>query len=68
MLSSIWVSLSGAISRDTSFWISGMVAQRCGKGFRDEARAINGAGSFFMGLSAALADSERRRANVEGKG
>jgi fluoride ion exporter CrcB/FEX len=70
MLSYIWVNVrgAGAIRTDARFWISGIVGQRSSKGFRDDTLTVNVTGSFMIGLFAALADSERRRANVERNG
>jgi len=65
MLSDIWVSVRGALSRAVRFWISGMAALRCEQPFRGDALAFNVTGSFTKDLLAALADSEGRRANVK---
>jgi fluoride ion exporter CrcB/FEX len=61
MLSYIWVSVRNAISSAGCFWISGTLAQRCGKLFRDDTLAANVTGSFITGLFAVLADFEGRR-------
>jgi len=45
-----------------------MAVLRCGQPFRGETLAFNVTGSFVKDLLAALADSEGRRANVEGRG
>jgi fluoride ion exporter CrcB/FEX len=68
MLSYIWVSVGGALGSAARFWISGMVAPRCGQPFRGDTLAFNVTGSFIKDLFAALADSGGRRANVKGKG
>ena len=36
MLSDIWFSVRGALSRAVRFWISGMAALRCGQPFRGD--------------------------------
>jgi fluoride ion exporter CrcB/FEX len=61
MLIYIWVSVRSAINSAARFWISGGVAQRCGKLFRDDTLPANVTGSFITGLFAVLADSEERR-------
>jgi CrcB protein len=60
MLSYIWVSIGGAIGSAGRFWISGVVAQRCGQTFPYGTLTVNVTGSFIIGLFAALTDPEGR--------
>jgi fluoride ion exporter CrcB/FEX len=68
MLSYIWVSVRGVLSRFIRFWTSWMAALRCDQPFRGDTLAFNVIDSFIKDLLAALADSGGRRANVEGNG
>ena len=68
MLSYIWVSVRGALSRAVRFWVSWLAALGCEQPIRGDTLAFNLTGSFIKDLLAALADSGGRRANVEGNG
>ena len=50
-----------AINGAARYGISGMVAQRCGQTFPDDALAVNVTGSLITGLFVAMGDSEGQR-------
>jgi len=55
MLAYFWVALGGALGSVGRFWINGLVSERIGATFPWGTLAVNGAGSFVIGLLGALA-------------
>jgi len=60
MLAYFWVALGGALGSVGRFWINGLVSERIGATFPWGTLAVNGAGSFVIGLLGALALPEGR--------
>ncbi len=53
-LAYLWVAIGGALGSVTRFWLNGLVAQRIGETFPWGTMAVNVAGSFVIGILAAL--------------
>src|SRR5438270_13836556 len=56
MLNYIYVMLGGAIGTGARFWLSGVVAARCGEAFPLGTLAVNVSGCFRVGLLATIMD------------
>lgn len=60
MLAYLWVAIGGALGSVSRFWVSGIVAGRYGETFPWNTFVVNVAGSFIIGLFAALTATEGR--------
>jgi CrcB protein len=60
MMTYVWVALGSAIGGAGRFWMSGLVAARVGETFPWGTIAVNVAGSFAIGLFAALTGPDGR--------
>lgn len=60
MLISLYVALGGALGSVARFWLSGAIAARYGATFPYGTLVVNVAGSFVIGLLAALSVPEGR--------
>jgi CrcB protein len=60
MLTYFWVALGGALGSVGRFWLSGLVATRCGESIPLGTLLVNVSGSLVIGLLAALTAPEGR--------
>ncbi len=60
MLTYLWVALGGALGSVGRFWLSGLVATRCGESFPMGTLVVNVSGSLVIGFLAALSAPEGR--------
>jgi fluoride exporter len=52
----LWIALGGAIGGPARFFVSGLIGRRFGETFPWGTMAVNVAGSFTIGMAAALAN------------
>jgi CrcB protein len=56
MLDYLWIMLGGALGTAARFWLSGVVAARCGEVFPLGTLVVNVTGCFLVGVLAAITD------------
>ncbi|HEY3932163.1 MAG TPA: fluoride efflux transporter CrcB [Verrucomicrobiae bacterium] len=60
MLAYLWVAIGGALGSVSRFWLNGLISAKFGETFPFGTLIINIAGSFLIGIFAALAIPEGR--------
>lgn len=60
MLTYLWIAIGGALGSVGRYWLNGVVAARFGETFPMGTVAVNVAGSFVIGVLAALTVAEGR--------
>jgi CrcB protein len=60
MVNLLWVGLGGALGSMARYWLSGVVAQRCGETFPWGTMVVNVSGCFVVGLFVSLTGTDGR--------
>ena len=60
MLTYLWIAVGGALGSVARYWLNGIVSARLGETFPLGTLVVNGAGSFVIGVLAALTVPEGR--------